>query len=537
VKVSFFIFLIISTVCIPAFSQVYILEKLPSTINSQYDEITPVPSRDGKVLYFTRVGYPVFDRTLFLDTVDYAQTLDFEKYRNFLAEIYSEIGGRTVYEPERSAFNQDVWIAGGDSAMFNAVYHPGPPLNNALPNSLVSITPDPNAFYIINQFAPAGDMKEGFSIIRFRPDSSFWEFPVPVEIQDFYTLTSDVSLTMSIDGQILILAATRRDSRDMDLYVCFREGNHRWSAPQHLGNVVNSEKRETAPFLSEDNTTLYFSSNRHSGGSDIFSTTRLDSTWKNWTYPQRLAAPINSDADDSQPFFNMSTGYIYFTSKRDGNSDIFRVRIALPQPTELEIVGRIINRKTGKLMPLSSVHYGPLDNPKSTLQTTDGTFKMKIPKGVKFELTPEMPAFIGKPEEVVYPRDYAFFREQYIDLYLDPIAVDAKIELRPIHFQQSKAIILEKSFDELERLASVLRENPNISIRIEGHTDKIGKAVDLQRLSEERAAAIRDFLLGKGIAKTRMEIVGHGPKFPVNDNSTEELRQLNRRVEVRITKI
>ena len=124
-----------------------------------------------------------------------------------------------------------------------------------------------------------------------------------------------------------------------------------------------------------------------------------------------------------------------------------------------------------------------------------------------------------------------------VDLWLDPLEVNDKIELQPIFFQQSKAIILESSYSELEHLANIMQENPNLEIRIEGHTDNVGKPEDLLRLSEDRANAIRDFLTKKGVDGRRVQTIGYGPKFPINDNSTDELRSLNRRVEVRITKI
>ncbi len=514
------------------------LEKLPDFINSAYDEITPVPSRDGNTLYFTRVAYPEFNHYLFLDSVDLYKKYPQEKYDRLLRNIYSDLSGKPVTDPAASAFNQDVWIAEGDSADFFLLMHPAEPLNNALPNSIVTITPDPNAFYCINQFSEKGDMTKGFSLIR-RVDST-WTFPTPIDIKEYYTITSDVNLTMSFDGQVLILSAVRYDSRDMDLYVCFREGGHQWSAPQHLGNVVNSEKRETTPYLSEDNTTLFFSSNRwqSSGGNDIFMCKRLDDGWKNWSTPEPLIAPINSPSDESQPYFNMTSGYIYFTSRRDGNSDIFRVRIAPPQQTELTIRGRIFNRKTHELLPQTTVRYGTTSGPQNTLSSPDGFFTLKIPKGVAFDLTPEKAAFAGETEQVLFRRDYYFFQDYYlVDLWLDPLEVNDKIDLRPIFFQQSKAIILESSFQELERLANILQENPILEIRIEGHTDNVGKAEDLLRLSEERANAIRDFLVTKGISAGRVQTIGYGPKSPINDNASDERRAENRRVEIRITKI
>lgn len=517
----------------------FVLEKLPASINSASDEITPVPSRDGRTLYFTRVGYPEYNTTLFIDSVDMATKLSAEQYAGTLAKVYSQIAGTRISEPVRSAFNQDIWIARGDSFDFTSVQHPGYPLNNALPNSMVTITPDPNAFYVINQFHRNGNMNRGFSIVRRTQDSIGWSFPQPVEIKDFYTITSDVSLTMSFDGKILILSAKRADSRDMDLYVCFREGENKWGAPQHLGNVINSDRRETTPFLSEDNETLFFSSNRSGGygGNDLYTSKRLDDTWKNWSSPALLFDPMNSKYDDSQPYFNMTSGFLYFSSKREGNSDIYRVRIAPPQATELEVIGRILNRKTKDLMPNSRVYYGAIGDPHNIIVSQDGTFRLKIPKGVKFDLVAEKGGYSGTTEEVLFRRDYYYFREQYLDLFLDPLEVNAKIELRPIFFQQSKAIILEESYSELERLANLLLESPNIHIRVEGHTDNIGRAEDLLRLSEERANAIRDFLVNKGCAASRFQTKGLGAGFPLNDNSSDEHRAKNRRVEVIITKI
>jgi outer membrane protein OmpA-like peptidoglycan-associated protein len=520
----------------------YVLEKLPEFINSSiYDEITPVVSRDGQVLFFTRVGSPDFNPTLLIDSVDIAKKLSPEKYRSTLASVYSQIAETTIFNPEQTAFNQDTWIAHSDSeGVFRAIQHPGYPLNNALPNSLVSLTPDPKAFYVINQFERNGNMNRGFSLVNWMNDST-WSFPTPIEIKDYYTITSDVSLTMSFDGQILVLSAVRSDSRDMDLYVCFREGEHQWSAPQHLGEVVNSGKRETTPFLSEDNETLFFSSNREEsrgGGNDIFTTQRLDDTWKKWSVPQRVKKPINDEkSDDSQPYFNTSTGYLYFTSKRNGTSDIFRVRVAPPQATELEVFGRVLDRKNKELVSGVQVFYGAAGNPKNTLITSDGTFRLKIPKGVSFQLAPQKIGFTGIPDTVLFRRNYYYFREQYVDLYVEPLSLNSKIELPQIFFQQSKSIILESSLRDLDYLVEVLKTQPSLEICIEGHTDNNGLPEDLRLLSEERAAATKGYLVQKGIDISRIQAIGKGSEFPLNDNSTDILRAQNRRVEIFVTKI
>ena len=518
----------------------WVVEKLPETINSAFDEITPVPSRDGKALYFTRVGYPEFERTLIFDTIDYAQKLKESEYLKMLGGLYAELGQTYRSDPTRSAFNQDVWMSQADSAgAFYTVAHPGYPLNNALTNSLVAITPDPNAFYIVNQFKPEGDMKRGFSIIR-RQNDSTWQFPQPVNIADYYTITSDVNLTMSFDGQVLILSAARFDSRSLDLYICFKEGENKWSAPKHLGNVINSDRREMTPYLSENNRTLYFASDRESGvgGLDIYMTRREDDTWFNWSSPIQLIEPINSRADESQPYFNMTTGYLYFTSKRDGNSDIYRVSIAPPQPTEIVVKGRIINTRTRQLMTNSAVEYFFDGSERQVFLAEDGTFTLKIPKGVHVKFNGLKPGFTGNNEDVYFRQDYYYFKDYYtFDLLMGPLEKGSKITLPPIYFQQSKAEILENSYGALESLAGLLTENPGMSIKIDGYTDNIGKAEDLIQLFEARANAIRNYLTEKGVSPERVETEGRGPADPINDNSTDELRQQNRRVEIHVTKI
>lgn len=529
-----------SCICLCAQQQEpWVVEKLPPFINSAYDEIVPVPTRDGRTLFFTRVGYPEYDHTLIFDTINYAKKLKPDQYDAMLKRLYGELGQTLLTDPWRSAFNQDVWMSVADSgSVFVSTTHPGYPLNNALTNSLVATTPEPNTYYVVNQFKPEGDMKRGFSYLRRLADST-WTFPLPVEIKDYYTITSDVSLTMSFDGKVLILAAARFDSRDLDLYICFREGEHKWSSPKNLGTVINSARRELTPYLSEDNNTLYFSSNRtsSSGGLDLYMTRRINGDWFQWTPPIQLIAPINSPSDESQPYFNMTSGYLYFTSKRDGNSDIFRVRIAPPQPTEVVIKGRVLNSQARQLLPCV-VHYGTPGSTGNIVPAPDGTFTMRIPKGVKMELTPRLAGFTGRKDSMYFRQDYYYFKDYYtVDLYLDPLQVDSKIELPTLLFQQSTANILPESLPELDQLADLLNTTPGIEVRIEGHTDNVGKVGDLQQLSEERALAVRQYLIDKGIIANRIQAIGRGAADPVNDNSTDELRKLNRRVVVVVTKI
>lgn len=113
---------------------------------------------------------------------------------------------------------------------------------------------------------------------------------------------------------------------------------------------------------------------------------------------------------------------------------------------------------------------------------------------------------------------------------------DGQIKLgQQVFFKTDKDTILPVSFPLLDEVAGVLFENPTITIRIEGHTDNKGKPNYNKKLSERRAAAVRKYLIKKGVDASRMTSVGFGMERPIEDNSTEAGRAANRRVEIHIT--
>ena len=96
-------------------------------------------------------------------------------------------------------------------------------------------------------------------------------------------------------------------------------------------------------------------------------------------------------------------------------------------------------------------------------------------------------------------------------------------------------MVLEKSFPALNQLAEMLKENRYLRIRISGHTDNQGDEKLLLELSDDRAKAIKAYLVGKHkIDENRIETIGYGATRAVNDNSSDALRKQNRRVEVEI---
>lgn len=117
-----------------------------------------------------------------------------------------------------------------------------------------------------------------------------------------------------------------------------------------------------------------------------------------------------------------------------------------------------------------------------------------------------------------------------VPLY-DRMMTDGKFITYGITFDVGKATIKPESMGEINRIVQLMTENPDLKFSVEGHTDSTGNAASNQTLSEQRAQAIVDKLVELGIAKDRLTAVGKGQNNPIADNSTDEGRAKNRRVE------
>jgi outer membrane protein OmpA-like peptidoglycan-associated protein len=520
-------------------------QKLGPEINTdQYDEICPVITRNGRTLFFTRQGSPEFNRTLIYEESDLAKVLAQEEYFSSLKNIFSQIAGKPITDPIASQLNQDIWIADSRYGHFDQVYHPGFPLNNALPNSVCSLSPEDQTYVITNHFYRDGSLQKGFSFIHRKADRSF-QFPEPIFIKDFYSNSPEVNFTMSRDADVIILSLLRDHGiGDMDLFICFRLKENLWSEPINMGPVINSSSRDLTPFISHDKSKLFFASNRPGGfgGTDIYVTDRLDLSWKKWSEPKLLPQPINSEADDSNPILTESGEDLYFTSRRDGSSDIFKAQYqepvaALAEPIILK--GHFRHAHTEEILD-GNLLFGSRDMQLAdlTILPITGQFTLTLDRSEIYRFSPRKPGYIGKSQLVdvtILRQDSAKAYE--IDFYLSPLPEDQKLDFQNIYFERGTDIVRTDSYEELDRLAVLLKSNPGAQIRIEGHTDSVGIDYELIDLSRKRAESIKKYLvLEKKIGSHRITTVGHGGHRPISPNNTEKNRAKNRRVEIYLTR-
>ena len=117
------------------------------------------------------------------------------------------------------------------------------------------------------------------------------------------------------------------------------------------------------------------------------------------------------------------------------------------------------------------------------------------------------------------------------DIALTPLAVGDKVTLKNIYFEMSKSDLLSASYAELNQLTTMMQDNPNMTIRLEGHTDIIGDHDKNLQLSRDRVIACQRYLVQKGIDIDRIQTVGYGDTRPILTKGTDEERKVNRRVE------
>ena len=125
------------------------------------------------------------------------------------------------------------------------------------------------------------------------------------------------------------------------------------------------------------------------------------------------------------------------------------------------------------------------------------------------------------------------------DLNIKEIPIEIKRSMMKLSnslFAFDKFTLSDEVVAELDKVTAWLIDNPELNIAVEGHTDSIGNENYNQRLSESRAKAVMEYLIAHGVNADRLSYVGYGESSPIADNSTEEGRRQNRRVELKIVK-
>ena len=201
--------------------------------------------------------------------------------------------------------------------------------------------------------------------------------------------------------------------------------------------------------------------------------------------------------------------------------------------------GSVLNQKTGKVPDDASVTYEDLATGKTLGQAkpdpSTGKYKLVLPYGKNYGITAKAKGLIPTSINL----DLSTVRGRYIelddrDLSMVPLVKGNTATVNNLFFDLGKASLKPESEPELKRIQQVMKENKALVIEISGHTDNTGSDEINNKLSLERANAVKEYLLNGNIDSSRIRTKGYGKSKPKADNATEEGRQINRRVEIEI---
>jgi outer membrane protein OmpA-like peptidoglycan-associated protein len=359
----------------------------------------------------------------------------------------------------------------------------------------------------------------------------------PIVNTDFW----ESSPSLSPDKRDLYFASSMAGGLGgRDIWVTHHLPTGKWSRPENLGEAVNTSGDESCPFMHADNETLYFNSNGHPGYgmTDLFFSKKVNDS--SWVVAENLGYPVNTIDDQGSLIVAADGKTAYYASDgtdTKGGLDIysFQLREDIRPLKTLWVKGKVFDKKTTAGLP-SAVELTDLKNGNriSKVQTDeDGNYLVTLPVGKDYAFN-------------VNRRGYLFYSDNFslsknnpdsvftVNIPLQPIEKGATIVLKNIFFETGKFELQNESRSELDKLVTLLIDNPNLKIQIDGHTDNVGQEKDNLVLSTNRAKAVVGYLLNKSINAQRLTYKGFGSTMPVADNSTEQGKALNRRTELSI---
>ncbi len=470
---------LLSLLLIPAFNFAQFASNIEIDFDSEYS-----PSAGATTVNYSEL----FNNSTFIKS--YMKPTKLEGGVN---SQYPELGalvspdGKTLYfsryqDPNNIAGvkdEEDIWYAEWNETTnsWGEAKNIGAPLNNKYPNYINSISPDGNTLLLGNTYLANGKMANGLSLSHKTAEG--WSFPTEIKIEGTNKNTNWAGSFLSANQKVLLLAYEQNKNTfgERDLYVSFIKEDNTWSKPINLGATINTKGMESSPFLAADDSTLYFTTDGIAGygGNDIYVTRRLDDSWQKWTTPKNLGPVVNTDSHQS--FFSVSNGNIYFSSEAEGDGNLDLFKLTLPD------------------------HF-------------KNSSDVKVPATI----------FAGIDENAGINNTNV----------LESI-LNSEMSSSTVLFDFDRSDLKKSTIYELNRLSKLMNEHPELVMEIIGHTDSYGSSRYNSYLSQKRTSAIAYYLKSQSdISDTRLIIRNLGETMPIAENTTENGRKLNRRVEMKL---
>ncbi len=481
-------------------------ERLGNAVNSEYSEYWPSLSVDEQMIIFT-VMLPLATRE----------------------------GGNPLN------LNEDFFYATRTGNQWSNRVNAGPPLNTTDNEGAHTLTADGQTLYFTA--CNRRDGKGMCDIYQSRWEQGKWTTPLNLgaPVNSRY---SEKHPTISADGRRLFFTSDRPGGKgSYDIWMSEKHGNG-WTDPVNLGDSVNSSGLEQSPFIHPDQQSLYFSSTGWPGmgQGDLFIS--RNKSGLQWSEPENLGYPINTYNDEIGLSVNATGERAYFASDRYSGTDTDLYTFELPPHVRPVLVsymkGRVYDSRNMKGLK-SVMQLIDLETEETVMELEsregEGAYLISLPTDRNYALNISADGYLFYSDHFTFTGLHSRTDPFRRDFPLERVIVGSSVVLQNIFFETDSYELLPASRAELNKVYHFLQLNPGIAVQISGHTDHTGSADYNQKLSEQRAETVVDYLLERGIAVHRLKSVGYGLQKPVGENTTEEGRALNRRTELEITRI
>jgi peptidoglycan-associated lipoprotein len=328
---------------------------------------------------------------------------------------------------------------------------------------------------------------------------------------------------------------------------------------ENLGEQINTSGDEMFPYVRTDSL-LYFSSDGHAGfgGLDIF-TARLNSTGDRWSI-ENVGTPINSQGDDFGITFGEGESGFFSSNRGDARGYDHIYSFLLPE-IKVTISGYVVD-KDDEPVPNAVIRIvGDDGSNQREVARDDGSFKFNLDRGVKYVMLAGAKGYLNVKQEFE-----SGMEEEDVDYGVDFIlaAIHKPQVVENIFYDFDRATLRPESKEALDEMVTMLQDNPNVTIEMGSHTDRVGTEEYNLSLSDRRAKSVVDYLTAAGIPADRLSWKGYGktvpktvtkrinreyPQFPegtvlneefistLSDEDREAADQINRRTEFQVTSI
>ena len=389
----------------------------------------------------------------------------------------------------------------------------------------------------------------GLKIYKATFENGKWAPPISLPFNS--DLYSNAHPALSPDGRTLYFASDMPGSvGDTDLFKVAINSDGTFGTPVNLKGI-NTEGRESFPFVSQDND-LYFATDARQGlgGLDIYQAKINDDD--SITTPVNVGSPVNSSVDDFGFMIDSRTKKGFFSSNRDtgkGYDDIYSLTEISKLKYEQELVGSITDDATKQAIPYARIVFldSKMQEITQILANKKGEYKLPVVCGQVYYVRTVNEDYEVKEVKVTIPSTSGkttasiSVGKQIIELKKDD-DIFVKMGINKIYFDLDKSFIRRDAALELEKVLDVMTQYPTMLLDVRSHTDSRQTSKYNEALSTRRAKATIAWLVKNGITADRLTGKGYGESELVNScadgaSCTEQEHQANRRSEFIIVKL